>query len=338
MKDAPVRVAVIGAGGIARSVHLPSLHDLPDAEVVALCDLIESRAKEQAERFSIPRTYVLFREMLAAEKPDAVFCLVEPSNMFHVAMGCLEAGLPTFIEKPPGITLYQARSLRRAAEQRGLMLQVGFNRRHIPLVRKVVEMMREATEINEVIGRFMKSGDAAFDKGGLSAFESDTIHAIDLVRAVADSAPASAATVAGRYGAVVENAWNSVVRFENGVTGVVQANYCTGGRTHTFEIHGAGASAFINVGFGGADCEARILLQEGKAGYSLAATGAGGLNVQELDGKQLAGSDQFYRYYGFYDEDRHFLDCVRKGATPETSIADAVKTFEMIEMMRGNVI
>jgi predicted dehydrogenase len=218
------------------------------------------------------------------------------------------------------------------------MLQVGFNRRHIPLVRKVVEMVREVTEVNQVIGRFMKCGEAAFDKGGVSAFESDTIHAVDLVRAVADSAPVSAATVVGQYGDVVENAWNSVVRFENGVTGVVQANYRTGGRTHTFEVHGAGASAFINVGFGGADCDAKVMLQEGKAGYSLAATGAGARNLMELDGKQMAGSDQFYRYYGFYDEDRHFLECVREGRAPETSIADAVKTFEMIELMRSNVI
>jgi predicted dehydrogenase len=338
MKGGPLRVAVIGAGGIARSVHLPSLNDLPDVQVVAVCDIIESRAAQQAERYSIPRTYTLFREMLAAEELDAVFALVEPSNMFHVAMGCLEAGLPTFIEKPPGITLYQARSLQRAAEQRGVILQVGFNRRHIPLVRKVVETMCQVTEINQVIGRFMKCGEAAFDKGGVSAFESDTIHAIDLVRAVANSTPVSAATVVGQYGDVVPNAWNSVLRFENGVTGVVQANYETGGRTHTFEIHGAGASAFINVGFGGADCDARLLFQEGKAGYSLAATGAGGLNVQELDGKEMAGSDQFYRYYGFYDEDRHFLDCVRTGRTPETGIADAVKTFEMIELMRANVI
>ncbi len=338
MTGEPLKVGVIGAGGIARSVHLPSLSELPEANVVALCDVIESRATQQAERFSVPRTYTLYREMFEQEDLDAVFALVEPSNMFHVATACLAAGLHTFAEKPPGITPYQARSLQRAAEAAGCILQVGFNRRHIPVVRAVVRKMREITQVNQVIGRFMKSGTAAFDKGGVSAFRSDTIHAVDLVRWMADSAPASAATVCGQYDDVVINAWNSVVRFENGVTGLIQANYQTGGRTHTFELHGAGASAFINLGFGGSQCEATLLVQEGKTGYSLAASGVSGANLETIDGKALAESDSFHRYYGFYYEDLHFLECVRQGRTPETSIADAVKTFEMMAMMEAGVI
>ncbi len=338
MTSEPLRVGVIGAGGIARSVHLPSLSEIPGAVVVALCDLIESRAVEQAERHSVPATYTLYREMLAREELDAAFVLVEPSNLFHVVVACLEAGLHTFMEKPPGITPYQARSLQRAAEAAGRILQVGFNRRHIPLVRRVVETMRNITQVNQVVGRFMKCGTAAFDKGGVDAFRSDTIHAVDLVRWIADSAPVSAATVHGQCQDVVTNAWNSVVRFENGVTGVIQANYQTGGRTHTFEVHGPGASAFINLGFGGSECEARLLVQEGKTGYSLAASGVSGANLETIDGKALAGSDSFHRYYGFYQEDVHFLECVREGRTPETSIADAVKTFDMVALLESSAI
>jgi predicted dehydrogenase len=172
----------------------------------------------------------------------------------------------------------------------------------------------------------------------VSAFRADTIHAIDLVRAIAGSAAAAAATVVGRHEDAVDNAWNSVVSFENGVTGVIQANYQTGGRTHTFEIHGPGASAFINLGFGGSECEAQILTQRGMAGYSLSTAGAAGCSIEHLDGKALAGSDKFHRYYGFYDEDRHFLECVRDGVEPETSIADAVRTFELVEMLETRVV
>jgi virulence factor len=338
MSGERLNVGVIGAGGIARSVHLPSLSEIEGASVVAVCDLIESRAAEQAERFGIPRTYTLFRRMLDAEDLDAVFVLVEPSNLFHVTVACLEAGLPTFMEKPPGITLYQARSLQRAAEKAGRILQVGFNRRFVPVVRKALDIMREHTEITQAIGRFMKCGTAAFDKGGVSAFRADTIHAADLVRAVAGSPPVSAATVRGQSEDTVANRWNSVVRFENGVTGVVQANYQTGGRTHTFEFHGPGASAFINLGTGGSECEARMLINESREGYSLAASGISGGSLLELDGKELAGSDAFHRYYGFYDEDVHFLKCVRTGEEPETSIGDAVRTFELVDMLESNVI
>jgi virulence factor len=338
MTAEPLKVGVIGAGGIARSVHLPSLNDIPDARIVALCDLIERRAIEQAERFGVPRTYTLFRDMLDSEELDAVFVLVEPSNLFHVAVACLEAGLPVFMEKPPGITLHQAQSLRRAADSAGRILQVGFNRRFIPVVRKALETVRALTEINQVVGRFMKCGTAAFDKGGVSAFRADTIHAIDLVRAAAGSRALSAATVCARSADVVPNLWNGVIRFENGVTGVVLANYQTGGRTHTFEFHGPGASAFINLGTGGSQCEAQMLVNEAKEGYSLAASGISGGSLQALDGKALAGSDEFYRYYGFYDEDVHFLECVRGGGTPETSIADAVETCKLVDMLESSVI
>ena len=184
----------------------------------------------------------------------------------------------------------------------------------------------------------MKCGTAAFDKGSVSAFQSDTIHAVDLVRWIADGTPVSAATVCSRVDDVVPNSWNSVVRFDNGVTGIIKANYQTGGRTHTFEVHGAGASAFINLGFGTDACEAQMLATEGKGGYSLAATGAGKAGVRTIDGKALAGSDQFYRYYGFYQEDLHFLECVRQGVEPETSIADAVKTFELVDLLASSLI
>ena len=129
-----LKVGVIGAGGIARSVHLPSLADIELAEVVAICDLVEERAIEQAERFAIPTTYSLYKKMLAREDLDAVFVLVEPSNAFHPVMTCIKAGLHTFTEKPPGVTSTQARSLAREANNTGKILQVGFNRRHIPLV------------------------------------------------------------------------------------------------------------------------------------------------------------------------------------------------------------
>jgi len=80
-----VKVAIIGAGGIARGVHLPSLSEMEDVEMVAICDLVESRAKERAAQYGIPKVYTVYNEMFAQEKIDAVFCLVEPGNMFHIA-------------------------------------------------------------------------------------------------------------------------------------------------------------------------------------------------------------------------------------------------------------
>jgi virulence factor len=331
-------VAVIGAGGIARNVHLPSLNDMQDINLVAICDLIEERAAGMAEKYQIPRTYTLYQEMLARERPDAVLVLVEPSNLFHVVWNCLDAGIDTFMEKPPGITLYQAESLQRKAEEAQRILQVGFNRRHIPLVRRAKEMVEQRTRITQVEGCFYKYGQGAFDHGGLSAFLSDTIHAVDLVRWLAGGTPERAAMIVAQNDDDVINTWNGVCSFDNGVTGIVKANYKTGGRVHRFEIHGPGVSAYIDLGFGGSSCGTVLLAHEGEIRYSLAARGADEQGILRLDGKELAGSTEFYKYYGFYQEDRHFLDCVRAGTQPETSIQDAVKSMRLAEMFLANII
>jgi predicted dehydrogenase len=335
----PIRVAIIGAGGIA-SVHLPSLAEMDDVQIVAVCDIIESRAAKQADLYHIPRVYTLYKEMLAAEagRCDAVFSLVEPGNLFHVAWNCLNAGFPTFMEKPPGINLYQCQSLARKSEESGLPLQVGFNRRHIPVVRQVKDIMEDSTTINLVEGCFYKYGSAAFDLGSVSSFESDVVHAVDLVRWLAGGTAEAAATVAGSSDEPVLNRWSSVIRFDNGVTGVVKGNYRTGGRVHKFEVHGAALSAYINLGFGPAACEATLLGHQGGVSYSLTARGAQEQAIQKLDGIAMAGGDKFYRYYGFYYEDRHFVDCVRSGQEPQPSIHDAVETMKLCEMITRSVI
>jgi virulence factor len=338
MSKKVLNVGVIGAGGIARNVHLPSLSDMEDINRVAICDRNEDKAVAMAEKHGFSKAYTLDHVMLEKEDLDAVFVLVEPSNHFHVVWRCLDAGLPVMMEKPPGINLYQAESLAHKAEEAGQILQVGFNRRHIPLVRKVVELVRERAPITQVEGVFFKFGKAAFDKGGLSAFPSDTIHSIDLMRSIAGGEPVAAATVIAQHDDWVENSWNGVCRFDNGATGIIKANYQTGGRVHKFEIHGPGISAYIDLGFGGASCSARILDHAGPMRYSLAASGAGSDGVIELDGKEIAGSDQFYNYYGFYHEDVHFLDCVREGRQPEPNIQEAVKSMRLMEMFLANRI
>jgi len=331
-----VRVGVIGAGGMCNSVHLPSLRDMEDVEVVAVCDLVEERARRTAEKFKVPKTYVSYHQMLAQGGLDAIFCLVEPSNHFHVVMACLQAGLDTFMEKPPGITLYQAESMMRKAEEAGRLLMVGFNRRYIPVVREVKKAFDAIATVTQVEGCFYKYGTGAFDRGGLNAFESDTIHAADLVRWLAAATPVEAYTLTASHQEPVVNAWNSVTRFDNGTIGILKANYRTGGRVHRFEVHGPGASAFLNLGMGGAQCEALLLRHDGRQQYSLSAGAAGGDADAYFSGIKLAGSDQFYRFYGFYYEDRHFIDCVKTRQIPETSIEDAVKSFRYVDLILRN--
>lgn len=338
MSNQRVRVGVVGAGGIARSVHLPSLSEMEDVQIAAICDLRADRAAEMAKTFKIPRTYLSYHEMLSTEKLDAVFVLVEPANLFHVTWAALDAGKAVFMEKPPGVTSMQAWGLARKSAQAGRPLQVGLNRRWVPAVRKALALVRERCAVNQVEGTFFKYGDAGFDNGGVAAFVADTIHALDLVRWIAGGTPVAASLVVARIDDVVDNSWNGIIRFDNGVTGVIKANYRTGGRVHRVDIHGSGASAYVDLGFGDPGASATVLTHQGAIRYSVAAAGVADEQVMSIDGLELAGSKAFHRYYGFYQEDRHFIDCVQGKSLPEPDITEAAKSLDLVEMLLANRI
>jgi virulence factor len=338
MKKDAIKVGIIGAGGIANSVHLPSLKEIEGIEISCICDIDLEKAQRTAEKFQIPNVYSTYKDMLKKENLNCVFVLVQPDQTFRITCDVLKYGIHTFIEKPAGITLFQTQSLASIAHEHKCILQVGMNRRYIPLIQTVLNKMRESTPITQIEGCFVKHGDASFYGGCASAYICDTIHAIDIIRWIAGADAASAATVVGRVNSCVDNSWNSVIRFKNGITGVLKANYQTGGRVHTFEIHGPKASAYIDIGFGGESCKAKIIYSKGEGSFSLSSAGTGGFVVEELDGIHIANSDKYHRYYGYYYEDLEFINCVRNGGKPLSDIDDAIKSMELAEFILSNTI
>lgn len=48
------KVALIGCGSIADNTYLPRIGEIPEADLVAVCDIIPERAKNYAEKFHVP--------------------------------------------------------------------------------------------------------------------------------------------------------------------------------------------------------------------------------------------------------------------------------------------
>jgi len=74
-----LRVGIIGLG-IGRS-HIRGYQSHPNAEVVAIADLDETKLKASGDEFKIPDRYRDAQEMLAKEKLDIVS--VCTPNKFH---------------------------------------------------------------------------------------------------------------------------------------------------------------------------------------------------------------------------------------------------------------
>ena len=336
MMQKKVRVGVIGCGGIGVGIHLLALKDIELCELAWTCDLIEERAKDAAEQFGAPKYGTLYKELLKEDKPDAVFVLVQPEQAFRISYDCMMAGCHVFVEKPFGITSYQSETLLRTAKQQGVQCQIGFNRRFIPLITEIKKRLETLGPIHQIDGWFYKNGDAAFYDGCSSAFTCDVIHVIDLVRHLAGGDAVKTFQVASRFGeSPVNNSWNSLIAFDNGVVGVIHSNYESGGRVHGFTIHTSEAAIFINIGFGGAACEATILYSSGKT-FSLASQGAPILSEEKLDGLSIADSDRYEWYYGYGAEDTAFLEAIANGETVPCCAVDALKTIKLLDMMRNS--
>jgi UDP-N-acetylglucosamine 3-dehydrogenase len=137
----PIRMAVLGCGTIVRSQHLPAVLAHPEIRLVALVDSSGDRAEKLVRHFGLDcKVSTDYRTVLG--EVDAV--LNSLPNHLHapITLDALNAGVHVLCEKPLAIKSADARACATTAEQKGLVLAVGMNRRfqdNHPLLRAVLE-------------------------------------------------------------------------------------------------------------------------------------------------------------------------------------------------------
>jgi len=112
----PVRVAIVGTGGIAR-VHAGALR--PGAALVAAADVDAGRLAAFAVEQGVRATYRDLDEMLRDARPDLVHICTPPGAHCEQALRCLRAGVSVLVEKPPVISLREFDALAAAEGDAG---------------------------------------------------------------------------------------------------------------------------------------------------------------------------------------------------------------------------
>src|SRR5690606_1875002 len=109
-------------GRISRN-HLDSIARIDGLELVAVCDIVEERARDAAQAGSVPY-WTSYERMLAEAECDAV-AICTPSGL-HPAQGIAAArsGKQVISEKPMAISLTAADELVRACDDAGVRLFV----------------------------------------------------------------------------------------------------------------------------------------------------------------------------------------------------------------------
>lgn len=132
--DRIVRIGIIGCGGIANGKHMPSLSKVPNAQMVAFCDLIPERAERAAKQYGTPdaKVYTDYKELLKDESIEVVHVLTPNREHADISIDALYAGKHVMCEKPMAKTAADARRMLEAAKATGKKLSIGYQHRQKP--------------------------------------------------------------------------------------------------------------------------------------------------------------------------------------------------------------
>ncbi len=318
-----IRLGIIGLGRLGRR-HAENIHyAIPGAELAAVCSTEDEELERAGEELR-PRLRTRdYREVLADGGLDGI--VIAATSQEHCRMICdaAEAGKRyVFTEKPLGMTLEEIDRIRAAVQaNRGLRLQVGYNRRFDPSVaaakKKIDEgyvgrivqvrmINRDPASMAEFIIKFSpQSGGLVMDMLG---------HDYDCARWFVGSEAKSVYGVGGVFAyqglqdvGDIDNC-SLLMEFENGVMGQIETSRsCPYGYHVETEIYGT--KGCIRIGT--VPARDRNLYM-----------GEGGVT------QTCAG--WFYEYWEptFRAELLHFVDCIRQDRQPLVGLEDGYRAVE----------
>jgi len=236
-------------------------------ELVAIAGRNEEAVAGAARRYGFTSHVTDWRSIVNDDR-IGVFDNTGPNNLHsEPTIAAAEAGKHVICEKPLGRTADESYETWKRVDATGVKAMVAFNYRFVPAVR-LARMIIESGELGEIFhfrGRYLQEWiiDADFpmvwrldkDVAGSGALGDLGAHVIDLARyLVGEIASVSAHTrtfVKDREGqaVTVDDAVESVVDFENGAVGTIEATRFASGRKNAlqFEINGSKGSLSFDI-------------------------------------------------------------------------------------------
>ncbi|MFH9863897.1 Gfo/Idh/MocA family protein [Streptomyces sp. NPDC017202] len=184
-----MKVGCIGLGDIAQKAYLPVLGALPGIELH-----LQTRTPATLDRIAdglrLPAGQ-RHRDLdaLLAQGLDAAFVHAPTAVHPEIVTRLLEAGVPTYVDKPLAYDLADSERLVALAEERGTSLAVGFNRRFAPGYAQCADHPRELI--------LMQKNRVGLPEEARAMILDDFIHVVDTLRFLAPG-PVEDVTVRAR--------------------------------------------------------------------------------------------------------------------------------------------
>ncbi len=334
-----VRVGLIGSGFIT-AIHHEALTRVAGAEVIAVASPTPGRAERFATERRIPHHFDDYRALLDLEAVDLV--VLGLPNDLHCEATCLaaDARKHVVVEKPMAPSLAECDRMIAACERAGVMLgyaeELCFTPKYVRLKQLVDEgALGEVHTVKQSEKHDGPHADWFYDtrrSGGGVTFDMGC-HAIEFFRwLLGDATTGAKAKVVGAFahmGTYVHRDKTDgddeailILNFEGGAVGLAEESWTKpGGMDDRSEVFGSEGQAYADVLYGNA------LRAFSRRGYGYAVEKAG-----STAGWSFPIYEEIWNY-GFPQEMEHFLDCVRRGATPRENGHDGRVVVEVVHAL-----
>lgn len=140
VRDRPLRIGVVGLGYWGPNI-VRNLHELPEAEVVALCDLRPEALDAVGPRFPAPARETRYACLLEDPAIEAIVVATPVSTHYELAAAALAAGKHVFVEKPLAGSRAEALALIDLAKRRKRVLMPGHTFLYSPPVNLIRDLI-----------------------------------------------------------------------------------------------------------------------------------------------------------------------------------------------------
>ena len=308
-----IQIALLGCGA-----HSEGSHAVPLAryaakypgrvELAAVCDRQVDRAETFRRRFGFARAYSEAGKMFDTERLDGCVAVMPIPAIAQTAAELFRRKIPCSIEKPPGASIEEMRSLAQLARETGAEHLVSVNRRFIPRLNRALAWAREQGPI-----RFVRGAMLRVHRPEPGFIWETGLHAVDAFRHIAGEVQSFEGTRLDR--SPLSAPWYAIAfRFAEDCAGRLEIFPTTGYGEETYEIAGEGWIARVtSCGW------------EGHGENTLHAWSDGKLVIEDVAPPEEPPDVSS----GAYAETEAFLNALVEGRPLRPTLADILPSVEI---------
>jgi len=241
-----LKVAVIGIGFWGRN-HVRVFQELPQTELVGICDVNTERVSALAKELKI-EGYTDSNQLLKREDLDAVSICTWTTAHAEEATRALNAGKHVLVEKPIASTVPEAKKIVKLAKKKGLHLMVGFIERFNPGVQRVKEAINEGKIGTLVSATARRVSQWPERLGDIGVVKDTAIHDIDVMRYIFGEDPVAVyAKVGNLRHTKFEDYAQIMLSYKDNKTAFIETNWLTPYKTRSLIV--TGSEAIISLDY-----------------------------------------------------------------------------------------